>query len=355
MLVTLGIPADQWRPGGVASTILTVVCNTFESFSSLMVSALSSNFLDYTSGSWLVLLAYYVYGVTAQPATFATGQLTLTNTEGGIYDYAENGAVFLNQTTQIQYTNSQAFALGSLSTVTFDIVATTAGSVGSSPPGAISQLVTTMLGVTASNALSVVGQDAQSDASIKTTCYGALGATSNDGPRQAYQYAVTTAYNPVTNASVNINRVQVSPASSNGIVSVYCASPSGAPIASDLVAAAANVEALCRPNGVSANVYSVGTVADSDTIVVWAQAAPGLNQVALTTAIETALSAYIAAYPIGGLATTGGGYLFGSLVDGIIYSVNPNVYAITGTTDHAIATGYVITDATSITVNVVAP
>ena len=85
LMVTLGVRADLWRAGGVASTILTVCANTAATFSSLMVAALSGNYLDYASGSWLVLLAYYVYGVTALPATFASGEYTLTNTGGGVY------------------------------------------------------------------------------------------------------------------------------------------------------------------------------------------------------------------------------------------------------------------------------
>ena len=352
LLVSLGIPANQWRAGGVASTILTVVSNVFGSLSTLMVQALGANFIDYASGSWLVLLAWYMYGVTAQPATFASGGLTLTNAGGGIYDYAEGQAVFLNSTTGVQYTNAQAFSLGALSSVTFDISATVAGSKGSSAPGAISSLVTAMLAVTCTNALSVVGNDQQTDASLRAECFASLAATSNDGPRDCYTYAILNALN-ATGAPVNINRILVSPASSTGIVSIYCASPSGAPTAGDLVAAAAAVEALCRPMGVTANVYAVSTVADTDTIVVYAQALPGVSAPALAVAIAAEVAAFIGAYPIGGLSTGGGGFLFAGLMDGIVYSVNPAVFQVTGTADKPIAVGQVLTDSTTIHVNVV--
>ncbi len=352
LLVALGVPADQWRAGGVASTILTVVSNTFENFSSLMTTALASNFLDYASGSWLVLLAYYVYGVTAQPASFASGQLTLTNTGGGIYDYPLNGALFGNGT--VQYTNDQSFSLAASSSVTFDIVATVAGAVGSAAPGTITTMVTTMLGVTCTNALSVVGQDAQSDSSLRLECQEALAATSEDGPANAYEYAVKNAVNATTGLPVSVNRVSVSPASSGGIVSIYCASPSGVPIASDLTAAALAVETYCRPLGVTANVYAVSTVANTNAITVWARALPGVSQVALQAAAQAAVAAFIAQYPVGGLSIGSGGYLFASLIDGIIYGVNSAVFEITGTTDNAIGSEQVITDETTITVNVVA-
>jgi hypothetical protein len=352
LLVALGVPANQWRSGGVASTILTVVSNTFEMFSTLMTEALASNFLDYASGSWLVLLAYYVYGVTAQPATFASGQLTLTNTGGGIYDYPLNGALFGNGT--VQYTNEQSFSLGASSSVTFDIVATVAGAVGSAAPGTITTMVTTMLGVTCTNALSVVGQNAQSDASLRLECQDALGATSPDGPKSAYAYAVQNAINATTGVKVSINRVSVSPASSGGIVNIYCASPSGVPIASDLTAAALAVQDYCRPLGITANVYAVSTVANTNAITVWAQALPGVSAAAIQLAAEAAVTAFIAQYPVGGLSTGSGGYLFASLIDGIIYGTSPAVFEITGTTDNAIGAEQVITDETTITVNVVA-
>ena len=354
LLVTLGVRADLWRAGGVASTILTVMATTASGFSTLMCAALSSNFLDYATGSWLVLLAYYVYGVTATPATYATGQLTLTNSGGGVYSYAVGLATFLNTTTAQTYTNSTVISLGAMATQTISVICTTAGTIGNAPPGEVTALVTTMLGVTCTNASAIAGQDAQSDASLRTACQAALAAQSVRGPRGAYQYAVSTAINPITNALVNINRIQVTSATSTGIVSVYCASPSGAPSADDLTGAATSIEAVARPNAVTANVYAVSTTSDSDAIVVWAQALPGVSAAAVQVAAANAVAAYIALYPIGGLVTFSGGMLFASVIDGVIYATNPAIYAVTGTTSHAIAAGQVITDNTTITVNVVA-
>lgn len=348
LLVTLGVRADLWRKGGVASSILTVIAQTAAGFSSVMVDALSSNFLDDASGSWLVLLAYYVYGVTARPATFATGQYTLTNAGGGVYSYAPGQWTVLNSTTKVTYTNADAIALGSLSSQTFGIIATVAGSAGSATPGQIDTLVTTMLGVTGTNAAAVVGQDAQSNASLRIACQASLAAQSVRGPRDAYQWAVTTAVNPSTGAVVNIDRVQVVTATSTGIVSIYCAAPSGAPTASDLTAAAAAVEKLARPNGTTANVYSVSTVPDANSITIWAQALPGVTAAAITAAAATAVADYLAIYPIGGLSMGAGGYLFASGIDGVIKATNPAIYAVTGTTDIAIAAGQVVTDSVAI-------
>lgn len=308
-LMTLGIPANQWRQGGVASTILTVIAATYASFSSIITSALQSMFLPYASGAWLVLLAYYVYGVTAIPATPASGLVTFTNTGGGSYGpYAPGAFTILNPTTGITYTNTASLTIAPLATVpNVAIQATTPGTVGSSPPGAITMLVTTALGVLVSNPQSVVGQDAQSDASVRTTCINKLAARSNRGPRNAYVYAVQVAINPVTGVPVNINRIATPPSSGGGIVNVYLASPSGTPTADDLAAATSSILANARPSATTINVFGVTTVPYTAAITIWVQSTPGVTAAQVEAAAESALDAFIAAYPIGGLANADAG------------------------------------------------
>jgi hypothetical protein len=95
-------------------------------------------------------------------------------------------------------------------------------------------------------------------------------------------------------------------------------------------------------------------VANTNAITVWAQALPGVSAAAIQLAAEAAVTAFIAQYPVGGLSIGSGGYLFASLIDGIIYGTNSAVFEVTGTTDNAIGAEQVITDETTITVNVVA-
>ena len=352
-LVTLGIPATQWRSGGVASTMLQALASTCASFSTLMTSALASMFLDYATGSWLVLLAYYVYGVNAIPATFASGFVTLTNSGGGVYTYAANTFTILNTTTKQTYVVTQPFTLGALSSLTVSVSATTSGSAGSAAPGQINALVTVALGVTVTNGLSVVGQDAQSDADLRATCRAALGGLSVRGPRNAYTWAVKTALN--AGVPVNINRISVSSASSNGIVTVYCASPSGVPVAGDLTAAAANIEAAVRPNAVTAYTYAATPVTYGPTVTIYATAIPGLTAAAVQAGAAAALAAQLSLYPIGGMA--GGsvpfgysGQVYASWVDGVIYGSNSAIFDIEGSTNLPLHLGEVATDAISLVV-----
>ncbi len=84
-LLVLQVPADKWRAGGVASSILTVCSILFAMMNQVLYVIISGFFLPTATGTGLKALAFYVYGVTVSDATFATGVLTLTNTGGGVY------------------------------------------------------------------------------------------------------------------------------------------------------------------------------------------------------------------------------------------------------------------------------
>lgn len=359
VLETLNIPARSWRAGGVGRTILRVLARTYAGFSSAMVTALGFGFLETAEGGWLVLLAFYVYGVTAIAATFASGKLTLTNTGGGVYTYGPREATFLNPVSKVTYVNTAGFTLNAVTTLTIDIEATVAGSIGSATPGTISALVTTMLGVTVSNGLSVIGLDAESDPDLRTRCLDKLASRSVRGPRNAYSWAVKSA-TLIDGTPVNINRVSVSASSSTGQVTVYCASPSGVPSADDLTAAATSIESNARPDGVTVTTLAVTEVAYTHGITIWAQTTPGVAASDVQTAAEKAIAAFIAAYPIGGLkqADTGARGLFGSGIASIIGSASPaKVFSVensavpgTSVPDLALVAGQVATDAVTVTV-----
>lgn len=321
-LVNLGVPANLWKQGGVASTILTVVATTYANFSSTVVAALSAGFLPTASGAWLVLLAYYVYGITAIVATSASGSLTLVNPGGGIYTFATGTAFFGNAATLAQYTNAAPFTLGAATTtatvLSIPIQCTTLGSQGNADPGDITVMLTPMGPVTCSNPSALAGQDQEPDDALRTRCTNALAARSVRGPRNAYKWAITSAVNATTGQNVNINRVSLPTPAGNGTLNVYCASPSGPPSAGDLAAAQASVEANVRPEGIVANVLACSVVPYSCALTVWVANVAGLNVAALQTAIGNALTLFFAAYPIGGLANDAGTGLFGSAVESVI-------------------------------------
>jgi len=354
-LVAVGIPANQWRAGGVFSTILTVLSTFAATFSSFLASGVASYYLDYASGPWLIILAYYVYGVTAFAATFASGNYTLTNSGGGLYTFAAGTFRLANSATGQTYTNTAGFTLNPSSTLTIPIAATQAGSVGTSAPGAIDTIVTVSLGVTGTNAAAVVGLDAESDPALRARCQATVTLPSNAGPRQAYSAAILPAINSSGNR-VNINRVSVSPSSSTNIVTITCASAAGAVSSQDLTAAATAVESLVRPTGQVAAVYSATAVNYTNTINVYAMALPGISAAALQALIESDLTAWMAVYPIGGLTTTSGsGYVYASGINAVIGEASDAIFSVTGATDMALGASQVITNGTTIIVTLVSP
>ena len=352
-LVQLGIRADLWKTGGSLSNMLTVIAATFAGFTQTMVAALSAGFLPTATGAWLVILAYYVYGVVAVPATFATGVVTLTNTGGGIYTFAAGQLILGNANASgVQYTNSATVTIGAATSFgpmvvpNVAVIATILGSAGNANPGDVSVLVTTAIGVSVTNPGAVVGQDAQSDPSVRATCLAKLAALSVRNPRGSYKWAITTAINAVTNAPVNINRVQVqspgatflngfavAPVPPNpgapGTVTIYAASPSGAPSSDDLTAAAASVELNARVEGVTVSLFAATEVPYTRTLNVWYQSAPSLTAAAVELAGATAITNFFAQYAIGGVTTDKPGSptgIFGSAIGGqIVASQVPGV------------------------------
>jgi len=147
-LITVGIRADLWRAGGTASTLLTYISKIFAGGMGLVTAALGGAFLTVAQGPWLVLLAYYVYGVTAQAATFAQGAWSLTNASGSIYARGAGSVTVQNPITGVTYVNVAPFTLAAHSTLNGVIFqATISGSAGSSGANQATTLVTTLAGV----------------------------------------------------------------------------------------------------------------------------------------------------------------------------------------------------------------
>lgn len=361
-LVTLGVPADKWRSGGVASTILTAVAIAIAMLGTLMSTLIQGFFLPTATGGGLKLLAYYVYGVTVPDATFATGPATLTNTGGAVYTMGVGEYVALNSGTGQTYKNTTGFTLGALSSLSVQMVAVNPGSIANAVPGAIDTNVTALLGVTVTNPASLVGVDELTDVQIRTLCLNSLGARSVRGPRSAYAYAISTATNPVTGAAVNINRWTITPDSHTGVVTIYIASPSGVPDANDVIGVGNNIEAIARPDAVTVDLNPATAVAYTAAIVVYATAPTGTTEAQIQTAAANAVLLYLEDYPVGGVLagddtnlTLQG--LFGVGVAGAIaeglQAIGAKLISVSGASDLALSASQVATDSTTITARLI--
>lgn len=355
-LVMLGVPANTWRKGGAYSTILRVTAVLYAGFTVAMTNAIRAAFLPTASGVWLTLLAFYVFNVVRPAAAAATGSLTVTNIGGGLYGPFTAGQLqFLNAATKQVYANTATVTLSPGTSQTVAVACIVTGTVGNANPGDVSLLQTPLQGVSCTNAAAIVGQDAMGDDDLRALCTAKLGTLNNGGPRGAYVYAVRAALN--AGLPVNINRVQVSAFSSTGVVNVWLASPSGAPSAGDLAAAAASIENLARPDGVTVNVLAASTVPVTTALTLYSTGANAVTAATLQAAAETALTNAFAVYAIGGRTKPPSlqGYLFAAYVRGIAMAVDASIYDVVdgGAADTALAAGQVAIDDTAVSVQIV--
>lgn len=354
-LETLGVPARSWREGGSLRTMLWGVAATYAGFSESVLGFVRAGFLETATGGWLTLLAFNVYGVARIEATFATGIVTLTNAGGGVYAILPGELRLISAVTAKAFTNTAAIALNPGAVLAVPVRAVELGAASSATPATVTTLETALPGVSVTNAAAIVGSDAESDADLRERCRNRLAVISGKGPRGAYAYAVRSAVR-TDGSAVDINRLRVSPGSSTGVVTVWVASPTGAPTPTDLPFIAAAIETYARPDTVTATLLAAVPVALASTITVWARATPGLTAPDLALLVSTALSAMIRDCPIGGIAKPPSvqGYLYADAIAGAAKSAHAAIFDVDGVGgDLAIAPGEVATLATTLDVRLV--
>ncbi len=342
-LEAIGLRARSWRPAGTYRTILRVVAGLCASFSDEQAKFIRSGFLELAEGNWLTWVAFYVFGVTRPESTFATGEVTLTNTSGGDYSFAAGQLRVFNTATQKAYKNVDVVELPPLGTVSFDIIAVEIGADSSSSTGTIDDIETQYVGqITVTNAAPVVGSDAMPDEDLRQLCRDKQGARSAYGPRGAYAYAIRTALRD-DGSTVDVNRYSISPSSSTGVVTIYLASPSGVPTVDDVDAVIDNVEEIARNDVATADISAASAVTITRSVTVWARKQPGLRAADLEELVDAQLVLLNRSYPIGGIKKdTLSGYFWADSLDAAVQKAHPAIFSVDGTgADVALATGEV--------------
>lgn len=333
VLSVLGVNTTSWKPGAVVRTMIVAVSIVLAAFSTLQAKIARSGFLELSSGDWLTLVAHYVYGVDRILANFATGQVTLTNSGGGVYSGDADDLIVSNSTTGKTYRNTAAFSVGALATVTLDIQASEQGSASTSAPGAIDTLTTPLLSVTCSNALSVIGRDAEEDPSLRARCSEKLGALSPFGPWDAYASAVRNATH-TDGTSLGITRFR-NVKDGSGNVYTYLATDSGAvtgtvgDLETDLGLADEAIQQLAAPLAVTAHTLSATPVTITPTYEVWMYNTSGQSPAQVQALIAAALGDFMASQPIGGnVISPAAGKVFVDAIRAVIASTLPQIFHV---------------------------
>jgi phage-related baseplate assembly protein len=308
VLSTLGVNTTSWKPGAIVRTMIVAYSAVIASLSQLQATLARSGFLDLSVGQWLTLVARYVYGVERIEATFATGEITLANSGGGVFLFDPDDLIFLNSTTGRTFRNTAAVSLGPLSTATVAVQATEVGADSTSGPGEIDTMVTVVLGVTCANNARLTGSDAEDDAALRTRCKEKLGSLSPFGPWDSYAYAVRSATRP-DGTSIGVTRLRLGK-DGFGSVFVTLAGVDGAiagdPDDPDTDLGIAN-EAIKRnavPEAVTAVVTSATNRSIGVTYSVWAYESKRTDA-ELEALIADAIDAFFRARPIGGDMVSG--------------------------------------------------
>lgn len=341
VLAALGVNTTVWKPGSVVRTMIVGTSAVFAAFSQLMADIAKSGFLYLSSGDWLTLVARYVYNVERIEEDFARGVLRLDNAGGGIFNL-DAGDLTVATAAGQTYVNTEAVSIPSLGTnILVGIIATEAGSVGSTPAATIVQIVSPpMSGVSCTNPAELVGLDTQTDPDLQLVCSERLGALSPFGPWDAYSFALRQArmLNPVTGvfdgSSIGITRVRLVP-DGFGRVYAYVATASGAVTgdpndpSTPLGAAAEAVQQSAAPQGISAIVGSATEAVIAINYEAWIYNTSGYTELQIKERIGSALSAFFAAQPVGGnVIGSPPGRLFRNGVIAAIKGAMPEIFQV---------------------------
>ena len=311
----LGLPVTTWRKDDPSRVLFHFLSEFLGTKEDLAVEFVRAGFLRFARGSWLDLLAEDMYGVTPTPATYATSTVSLTNTSGVFYTFDAGDLTFENSTTSATFTSSTSVTLAAGASGTVDVIADEAGSSGSSLEDEIDGIVTTFDGLTITASTVAVGQDAQSEESIRTQCLATLGALSPNGPADAYEYVCR---NSDLTGTTEVTRASSVGETSDGTVTVYVAGASGAVSGAAVTACQDAVETWSTPLCITPTVESA-TGVDVD---VTATVSGGGVPAGIESLVESALTAMLAEIDIGGLVAVSAIYatIHGVLVDSDVTS-----------------------------------
>lgn len=323
---TFGLNTTAWQKLSPTRTIFAIVAQLFSGFTAILATLAQAGFLDTAAGSWLDLLAFYVFGVTRIPATFAIGNVTIDNAGGGDYTFDPGDLQVLNSTTGKTYANTAQVTISPLATgVVVEVQALEQGSASTASPSQIDQFVSASPQLSVTNPSAIIGQDAELDADLKTRCRLSTAPLSPNGPAAAIEFVART---PSLVGGVIVTRVKVLPPTGDGSIHVYVANASGgisgtySDPTTDLGKVFVGITTWAITSGYTLVLASASTHAVSRTATVWVPASASLLSADVSNAIALALSNYFSTIPIGGSVTSGSGKVSWRAMIGVIENSN---------------------------------
>lgn len=337
LATSLNLPVTTWQPGDPTRSLYYLESELVEALEEIVVGFIQSGFLDYAAlpvndsdgnplpvnTTWLKIRAKQDFNVDVPDATFATTPVTLTNTSGFVYVIAPGDLTFKSSITEKTYRNTEGGTLaGSGGTLTISVTADEAGADSSAGATEINTIVSTLLGVTCSNASAAVGLDEQDPSVTIQQCRDKSGSLSPNGPASAYTFV---AKNGTLTGIQTITRARAYPNSDTGDVLLYIAGASGAVSGGDVTAVQNAINQWATPLTITPTVASASNVGVNVTYTLWVYKSVNQNSTQIEASVLTALETLFANAPIGGdiipPATTG--FLYETLIESVIRGVFP--------------------------------
>lgn len=221
----LKLPVDSWRAGDPTRSLYHYLAELLSTRDEAAAEYIRAGFLGSARGEWLHVLAQEVYDYTPNPATSAKNSMLISNTGGGYYGLDAGQLVLRSSVTGKTYHNAVPVTFTpNTANVTVQWIADEPGADSSVGENEIDEFVTGFDGLTIVSSAAGYGADAESEPSIKQNCLDSLGATSPNGPREAYDFVARSAK---LTGSTEVTRARASGDTGNGDIFVSIASAAG--------------------------------------------------------------------------------------------------------------------------------
>lgn len=355
LCATANLPTTSWQSGSVIRTIIAVISEVMAIKSEVEITIAKGGFGDLTTPDWATLFAEAIYDVFRVLAEPATGTITATNTS--LTNYTRNpGELIVAQSTLgshpgVTYRNQDTITIpasGSLANIS--VASDITGTQADAAAGTVTVLVSSLTGVTVTNPDPILGADDETTVALITRTRAKLASLSPLGPKDAYNYVVTTPFSsfpPISGQSIDdasspITRSKTTSDPTTGFITVYIANAEGAPTAPDVALAQDAVDKWAEPLCDTATVVAASDLSIDVTYTV--NITSSLTTAEIKSAISLALSVYFAMLPIGGVVIPAfdpsNGYVFKESLSNIIHDATPGIKLVTvslPTTDTLVA------------------
>lgn len=297
ILADLGLPTTAWQELSAVREFIYATANSDAILSDSITPAARAGLLDYAEGQWLTLTADQEYDVERIVSTFATGDIRLTESDGDPHTFAAGDVRVLNETTGKTYTNTEGGTLTANGTLDLAFIADEPGSASDLVSGQTLSLLTAIPGVTPSYVADLLGQDEETDQSVRDRCRDSMAKASPNGPAAAYDYYAKSALRP-DGTAVGVTRTKRVEA--NATVTLYCADADGGISAPDVAIVQDVIDLNVVPTGFTAVVVAASTLAVSLAFTLSRSPTATASEASLETLINAAIASYFSSIPVGG-------------------------------------------------------